>query len=378
MINESRELISTRSSAGEEEIFQMREKEWPFVSLIILNYNGKEWLQECFSSLSKMDYLRERFEVILGDNASSDDSIAWTKEKFPWVKVMPHDANYGFCKGNNLCAKQAKGEYLVFLNNDTFVTRDWLKNLVHGVQSEAGTAVACGKMLLPHIAEGKAINAAGGLFLSSGSCMDVGWMEKDGSAYDVQGYTGYACGAGLLVQKRFFLETGGFDEYYFFFAEDADLGFRAWLYGHKVLYVPSAVMYHYCGGTRLKDAKISSLSIFYLTRNALYFIFKNFELITAFKAFFLWHIKALLRVLYCLFHANLKIPMAVCKGCFDFWGKLPLAWRARRANQKNRRIRDRFLYQQHLLIGFLEEMKFQKKRLKNDAALISGEFIYEK
>src|SRR5665647_2274421 len=105
----------------------------PSVSIIVLNYNGRKYLDDCFSSLAKISYPKSRFEVILVDNFSSDGSVGYVRNMYPWVKVAPLSKNYGFTGGNNVGAGLAKGEYLVFLNNDVVVDVDWLKALVNVV-----------------------------------------------------------------------------------------------------------------------------------------------------------------------------------------------------------------------------------------------------
>ena len=107
--------------------------ELPFVSVIVLNYNGLRYLKNLFNSLSKTMYPKSRLEIIMGDNGSTDNSVSVTEENFSFVKILRLGKNYGFCKGNNLCAMQAKGQYLVFLNTDTVVTDNWLVNLVNSV-----------------------------------------------------------------------------------------------------------------------------------------------------------------------------------------------------------------------------------------------------
>lgn len=350
----------------------------PFVSVIILNFNGEKWLKECFESLERLNYPKNRFEVILGDNASTDGSVEYTQKNFPWIRIIRFNSNEGFCKPNNLCAKEAEGEYLIFLNNDTYVTPDWMMNLVQGIQSEKDIVLCSCKMLFPHAENGKRLNAAGGLFFTSGTAMEDGWMQKDDPEDTTPRYTGFGCGAGLLVRKKFFLETGGFDESFFYFVEDADLGWRAWVQGYKVLYVPSAVLYHYWGGTRSEGRKIVPESVFLLTRNTLYFILKNFEGPTVLRAFFFWHLKAMLRILYCLCHGNISVPFALAKGHFYFLRDIPGILKTRKRIQASRRVSDRELLRQKILISFTKEIRYQKSRLKRDREFYGGRCFYEK
>jgi O-antigen biosynthesis protein len=107
-----------------------REFSLPTVSIIVLNYNGKKYLDNCFDSLARISYPKSRFEVILVDNASSDGSVAYVRKKYPWVNVTNLNKNYGFTGGNNAGVNIAKGEYVVFLNNDVMVDKNWLTELI--------------------------------------------------------------------------------------------------------------------------------------------------------------------------------------------------------------------------------------------------------
>ncbi|MFQ5578334.1 MAG: glycosyltransferase family 2 protein, partial [Anaerolineae bacterium] len=101
----------------------------PTVSVIVINYNGRQHLTTCFESLLALDYPPDALELILADNASADDSVALVRRRFPSVRIIAHPQNYGFAGGNNRAAEQAGGRYIVFLNNDMRVQPDWLKSL---------------------------------------------------------------------------------------------------------------------------------------------------------------------------------------------------------------------------------------------------------
>jgi GT2 family glycosyltransferase len=102
----------------------------PFVSVIVLNYNGRNFLRKCLSSLKLTNYPKSKYEVLLVDNGSTDDSTEFVVRNFPWVRVIFLHQNFGFGGGNNRGVKFAKGEYVAFLNNDTEVTENWLSELV--------------------------------------------------------------------------------------------------------------------------------------------------------------------------------------------------------------------------------------------------------
>ncbi len=321
------------------------------VSIIILNFNGREWLAECLDSVRGLDFPREKLEIILGDNASTDDSVAFVKEHYPEVKVISFDRNYGFCKPNNECAKTAAGEFLVFLNNDTFVTRDWLKQLVAASVADS-QAVACAPKIFFQPAGNKMLNAAGGVFLCSGSGAYDGWMTEDRGQFDVPRETGFGCAAGVLVRRDFFLETGGFDEYFFYSSEEMDLGYRAWTRGKKVLYVPSAVMYHFMGRTGLRRKGVTPAIEFLITRNHLYFILKNFQWTTVLKGLLLYEIRVWIKMFYVFSQGAFAIVKAILGAQCAVVKDLPRIFRARRIAQKERRVSDRELGARGILLGF--------------------------
>ena len=152
-----------------------------------------------------MDYPRDRFEVILVDNASTDGSVEYTRERFPWIKILQLDKNYGFCKLNNEGVKIAGGEYVVLLNNDTVVTKEWLLELVKGVLADDKVICCASKML--YYDRKNLINTAGGKITIIGGGFYKGYGDKDGSEYSNLEYTGFGCGAGVLVKKDFFQTT---------------------------------------------------------------------------------------------------------------------------------------------------------------------------
>ncbi len=343
-------------------------KELPIVSIIVLNYNGKKYLKDCFESLEKINYPNERYEVIMGDNASTDGSIEYVEKSFPGIKILEFKENHGFCKGNNLCAQHANGEYLVFLNNDTIVDKNWLKNLIQGILSEKDVVSAGCKMLKPYeINEKKVIDYAGGKFTYEMNLYE-GIYETDGEKYSVQKYTGYGCGAGFIVEKKFFLDIGGFDEYYFGGGEEVELGLRAWQYGYKVLYVPSSVLIHKRAGT-FKEMNYFATSMW--VKSMIYFILKNYELknvfIYLFESIFFVHLP---KIFFFILQKDLKWSMSVIRGFFwflkDIKNKkiLRKIVQQRKMINKNKKRSDKDLFELGLMSTFKERLEYRAKNLK--------------
>lgn len=130
----------------------------PLVSIISVNYNGQKFLSECFSSVFKIDFPKSKYEVIMVDNGSKDLSVKFTKENFPDVRIIESQDNLGFAGGCNLGVKESKGKYVVLLNNDTRVERNWLSALVKKIQSDKNIGAVNSKLLLYHPFVGLTIN----------------------------------------------------------------------------------------------------------------------------------------------------------------------------------------------------------------------------
>ncbi|OQX21229.1 MAG: hypothetical protein BWK75_03630 [Candidatus Altiarchaeales archaeon A3] len=365
----------------------------PFVSIIVLNYNGKKWLKECFESLENLDYPKDKYEVIIGDNRSTDDSVEYVKENFPSIKILKFDKNYGFCKGNNLCAKEAKGEYLVILNNDTYVDRMWLKNLIEDISKDEKIISTVGKIFHP---DSKLIWSAGGVIFPDGCGHYTGWFTSDSYKYNIQKYTGFGTGAGVLVEKKFFISTGGFDEYYFYTGEENDLGFRIWASGYKVKYIPSAVMYHYGGKTgSLSKYRTTPVIEFLVTRNKLYFILKNFDLNNVVKGILLHMFRSFAMIMYAIIHKNIYVPMAILKAYLFIIKDIKTILKNRKIFRKNKMVEDIKLYKLGIILGsgewfktYLDAMRNSERNInegdvfaKKDAVNLeeeNGEFIFVK
>ena len=261
---------------------QDNEKELPTVSIVILNYNGKRYLDACFDSISKISYPKDKYEVIMIDNCSVDGSAAYVAKSHPWVRVFSLKKNAGFTGGNNIGVKLACGEYVVLLNNDVVVDKGWLTELVKIAANNPG-AVVTSKALFLHKPDVINNDGSKATFIGRGFCPNCG--RKDNAAENstakprlvVQPY-----GASMLIRKDVFEEIGGFDEDYFTSLEDLDLGLRAWLYGHKVIYAPSSIFYHVAGGTAGKGSRLTDTMVYHTTKNSYMNIFKCFDLLHVF------------------------------------------------------------------------------------------------
>jgi GT2 family glycosyltransferase len=240
----------------------------PLVSVVVVNFNGKHFLDRCLSALVRQTYTN--FEVIVVDNASKDKSVEHLLTNYPWVKVVTNEKNLGFASGTNRGIIAAKGEFILTLNNDTQVERDFIEHLVEPM-SEEDNGMCASKMLL---IDGR-INSTGICISRSGAAWDRGIFEFDTGKYDKKTEVlGPSAGA-ALYRKAMLEEIGLFDEEFFIYMEDVDLAVRGRLAGWMCTYAPKARVYHHHGGTA---GYKSDLSIYYGNRNVLWYIIKDFPL----------------------------------------------------------------------------------------------------
>lgn len=244
----------------------------PSVSVIVVNFNGREHLEECFSSLAALNFPRPSLEVIMVDNASGDGSIEFVSTNFPWVKIIQNSRNLGFAKAVNIGAGQAKGEYIALLNNDTKADPEWLTQLLAPILSQNNVVCSASKILTW---DGKKVDFIGGSlsFYGHGFKSEVG--SPDAERFNDEKPILFPCGGAMLVEKKVFLDAGGFDEDYFAFFEDVDFGWRLWILGYQVVLAPKSIVYHRHHGTTGKFGYEKER--FLLERNALYTIIKNYD-----------------------------------------------------------------------------------------------------
>ena len=317
-------------------------------SIIIVNYNGKHFLKDCFVSIKSSDSPDE--EVILVDNASSDGSLEYVRAEFPWVKVIALQENCGFAEANNIGAKVASGRYLAFLNNDTVVSPQWLKALIDVLSSDP-TVGAAGSKLLLYNKPGK-LNSAGANITFNGGGYDIGFGDKDAKQYNIPGPRGAVCAASMLVRRDEFLALGGFDPMYFMYFEDIDLCWQYWLSGQKVLYVPDSIVSHRFGGTSGSDKHVP-LRVFYGTRNSMLNVIKNMEFPTMVFPICFNVVFAAGKCLAFLMSMRFKSAWAIVRAFGSLASHLPQVLRKRKDIQKRRNVSDAYLFEQSLIVSVL-------------------------
>lgn len=244
---------------------------WPSVAVVIPNFNGRQLLQECYASLMSLDYPSGRVQIVLVDNGSSDGSVEFTQANYPEVAVVTNRTNLGFARACNQGAEAAASEYVAFLNNDMRVHRAWLTELVKPLLEDETIAAAASKILTW---DGKSIDFAGGSVNFTGHGFQLEMHDTNIGRYVEQKDLLFACGGSMIARRGVFLDAGGFDEDYFAFFEDVDLGWRLWVLGYRVVFAPRSICYHKHHGTasRFPDYQLRVL----YERNALYTIIKNY------------------------------------------------------------------------------------------------------
>ncbi len=246
--------------------------DYPTVSVIVLSYNGRRYLEDCLTSLSRLDYPADRLELVLADNASTDGSVAYVRERFSQVRILQFDRNYGFCGGNNRAAAQCNGEFVAFLNQDMRVEPGLLAGLVEALGNEPDVVCSASKVLTW---DGQALDFAGLLVSFLGHGRADGYHDPNLTAYDQVRYILGPMGGAMLINRQIFLEIGGFDEDFVAYFDDIDLGWRLWILGYKVVFAPQSLCYHVHFGAFSQQPQARMQYLY--ERNALYTALKNYE-----------------------------------------------------------------------------------------------------
>ncbi|WP_424031105.1 glycosyltransferase family 2 protein [Methanoregula sp.] len=239
----------------------------PLISVVVVNFNGKKFLDDCLSSLACQTF--RDFEIILVDNGSSDGSAGYVKERYPSVILVGTGKNLGFAGGTNTGIRAAKGAFIFTLNNDTIADPHLLEEIIKPMQADPCVGMCGTKILFP---DGR-INSTAICISRSGAAWDRGMGEPDRGQYDTAEEIFGPCAGAALYRRVMLDEIGLFDEDFFLFMEDIDLAFRGRLAGWKCWYVPTARVVHIHGGTA---GFRSDISLYYGNRNLVWYVVKNF------------------------------------------------------------------------------------------------------
>jgi N-acetylglucosaminyl-diphospho-decaprenol L-rhamnosyltransferase len=240
----------------------------PTMSVCVIAYNSGPTLRTCLERLGAQTY--RDFEAIVIDNASPDPGDAAIAAEFPWVRLIRNNENLGFTGAGNQGAREARGRWYVLLNPDAFARPEWLAELAAAAgrhpQVRAFTSVQ-----LAEDAPGM-LDGLGDVMSIFGIPYRGGYLNPDtGQAREGEVFS--PCGAAMMIDRALFLELGGFDEAFFCYGEDVDLGYRLQLAGEPTLLVPKAVIGHV--GSASSGGRKSEFAVFHGTRNRFWVLFKN-------------------------------------------------------------------------------------------------------
>ena len=241
------------------------------VSIIIVNWNSKDDLAECLNSLVKIDY--KNIEIIVVDNGSTDGSIELVEEYSRKIvlRLIKYRTNLGFAIPNNDGFKKAKGEYILLLNNDTTVEKDFLTKLVSVLEKDEKIGVVQPKIIF---ADSSLLQSGGSFLLYTGFLYHFGYGKNPKAAkYRKQMEIFSANGACILLRRSVIEEVDLFDSDYFAYFEETDFCWRVWLAGYKILFVPNAAIYHKGGRTAKRFA--SSFINYHSFKNRIVSLLKN-------------------------------------------------------------------------------------------------------
>ena len=346
----------------------------PLVSVLVLNYNGKEYLKECFDSLLQGTYAA--VEILLIDNNSTDDSIQFTRENYKQVKIVQTHANNGYSRAYNIAFKHASGKYYVLLNNDIQVHPDWLHPLVTAAENDNSIGALQPK-ILSLIDKGyfEYAGASGGFIDKYGYPFLRGRIfyttEKDTGQYDDEVEVFWTSGAAMFIKAEALKKSDALDEDFVHHMEEIDLCWRLNLVGYKLKVIPAAVIYHYAGATIKPE---SFMKLYWNHRNNLFMIMKNVERKNLLKLLLIRYLLDFINIFYSLFiRLNILHSIAILNAHFWIIIHLFLILRKRKEVQKMRIVKDeqikKLVYQGSIIIEYF----LRKKRTFKSLGFLNNE-----
>jgi hypothetical protein len=262
-----------------------KKRVYPFVSIVVLNFNGKQFLEKCLSSILSSDY--PSFEAILVDNGSTDGSVKLVKDLFGCdsrLKIVRSNKNLGIAEGFNIGARAARGEYIAFQQNDVEPRPDWLEELVTVMERDPMIGAAQGKIL--SMLDRRTIDCAGGFLDSLGFTYRRGHNEEDRGYYNEICECFLVHSLAMVFRKEALDKVGLFPPDFFLDKFDTDLSLRLWIAGYRVVYVPTSITYHRDWRARTyhqKPAVSSEEWTFHSTKTIITLLLRNYEISNVIK-----------------------------------------------------------------------------------------------
>jgi riboflavin kinase/FMN adenylyltransferase len=304
-------------------------------AVVILNYNGKSWLEKFLPPL--FDHTGPEAKIIVADNCSTDDSTSFLRNNFPEVEIIELERNFGFAEGYNRAIEQIEEPYTLLLNSDVEVSPGWLSPLVELLESDKSIAAVQPRIrsyIDKHLFE--YAGAAGGWIdhLGYPFCRGriFGEVEEDRNQYNQPAEIFWASGAAMLIRTDLFRNMGGFDGSYFAHLEEIDLCWRLKRAGYKLMVQPESLVYHVGGGTL---GYLNARKTYLNFRNSLYTLFKNKSTATLLWLIPLRLVLDGLAAGLFLYEGKFKHILAILRAHFHFYKNLPALSRRRKLEKKN-------------------------------------------
>ncbi|MBU1204260.1 MAG: glycosyltransferase family 2 protein [Nanoarchaeota archaeon] len=319
-------------------------------SIIILNWNGLEFLKDCFESIQKQTFTD--FETIMVDNNSQDGSPNYVENVFPWIRVIRNNKNTGQTGGDNTGIKHAKGEYIILLDNDTIVDKNWLKELVVAADSDPKIGMCGSKMYF--MDDPRLICSTGLLAFTDGSAIDRGVYEIDKGQYDNKPDIFGPCGGSGLYKKEMLENMKIMGEYmdneFFAYCEDLDIAYKGRLLGYVCKFAPKSIVYHKVNAS---SRKISNLGLTCGIKNKMWVVIKNFptKMLLKYMPFI-----AMRQVVSFVFYLFIKPSIPATKARVVMIKKIPVMLKKRKIIQDRRKITSDQLegtLQKRSMLGYL-------------------------
>lgn len=311
----------------------------PLVDIVIINYNGMPLLRQFLPSVAKLNY--PNYEVIVVDNASTDDSVKFLKEYYHQFKIIQADNNYGTAEGSNIGAKYAKGEYIFFISNDMELDKDILNYMIERMENEPDIGICTCKM--KRITEtGEKLN----IIDSAGADIDIfgfpcsrGINQVDNGKFDYFAEVFFSFGGAMLIRNDVFKKIGGYDSHTFTLGDDIDLSWRVHLLGYRVVVEPKAHLYHRVSST-LGTIYGRTHKRFLSEKNTLRALLKNYSLFTLSFILPFYLMLLLGEMIFFLLVGRIPLASSGIKAVIQTFKEFPDILKKRKMIQSQRKISD--------------------------------------
>lgn len=319
---------------------------FPLVSVVILNWNGKQYLSECLNAVLKQNY--PHIEVIVVDNGSQDGSVEFLRENYrASIKIVQNEKNLGFAEGNNRGILISSGKYVALLNNDARAEPHWLQEMVRVMEEKPEVGMCACKILCAKSPQ--LIDNAGFLIYRDGTVRSRGRLQIDRGQYSREEETLAASGCALLYRRKMLDEIGLFDPDFFIYGDDSELGLRARLAGWKAVFVPQSIVYHIGSAT---TGVYSPFKAFLVERNRVWLTIKYFPLSDLLLSPFFILLRFSYQVYAAFTHrgtagrftqeySHLKLLKTLLNAYWEAGKKLPLMWKKRREILRLKKVSNR-------------------------------------